>query len=298
MADTQLFVPGRTYRRRDLHAQYGGQRQGGISTPKRTNMIFLITGESGLQHGYADQWTDDGSFLYVGEGQYGDMKFVLGNRAIRDHVRDGKTLHLFEQLKEDKRNLRYLGEMVYSGHEFRQAPDTAGKVRQAIAFRLKPVGDAKVEAAMIEELPEQHRAGGRGAGFGSPENNKRVEQAAITTTHTWYEKQGWTVKSVERDKCGYDLRCTRGDLEEHVEVKGIQGDQPIFIITAGEVRCLMLDRRQVTCVVTNALAPSPRLLRYSRDEFLGLYDLEPLAFRAEPKAEQAGTGRVKAAKET
>ncbi len=56
MANEQLFIPGHMYRRRDLHAQYGGQRQGGISTPKRTRMIFLITGQSGLQHGYADQW--------------------------------------------------------------------------------------------------------------------------------------------------------------------------------------------------------------------------------------------------
>jgi hypothetical protein len=41
------FVPGKGYRRRELHEQYGGQRQGGISTPSDHPIIFLITGKSG-----------------------------------------------------------------------------------------------------------------------------------------------------------------------------------------------------------------------------------------------------------
>ncbi len=51
------FVPGQIYRRRDLHERFGGQRQGGISTPKSSPFIFLITGDSGKQYGYADEWT-------------------------------------------------------------------------------------------------------------------------------------------------------------------------------------------------------------------------------------------------
>jgi len=94
MHEEGLFVPGRTYRRRDLHKRLGGQRQGGISTPKSRNIILLFTGESGKQHGYDDDWTDDGIFLYTGEGQHGDMRFVAGNKAIRDHSITGKDLHL------------------------------------------------------------------------------------------------------------------------------------------------------------------------------------------------------------
>jgi hypothetical protein len=51
-----------------------------------------------------------------------------------------------------------------------------------------------------------------------------------------YKQNGWNVESVEQDKCGYDLHCTKSSLEEHVEVKGIRGLDPSFIITAGEVR--------------------------------------------------------------
>jgi len=81
MHEESPFVPGRTYRCRDLHKRFGGQRQGGISTPKSRNMILLFTGESGKQHGYDDDWTDDGIFLYTGEGQHGDMRFVAGNKV-------------------------------------------------------------------------------------------------------------------------------------------------------------------------------------------------------------------------
>ena len=68
-----LFVPGKLYRRRDLHKEFGGQRQGEISTPAKAPFIFLITGESGTQHGYSDEWTNEGVFLYTGEGQRGHV---------------------------------------------------------------------------------------------------------------------------------------------------------------------------------------------------------------------------------
>jgi hypothetical protein len=42
-----VFSPGQVYRRRDLHETFGGQRQGGISTPAKAPFIFLITGDSG-----------------------------------------------------------------------------------------------------------------------------------------------------------------------------------------------------------------------------------------------------------
>jgi 5-methylcytosine-specific restriction enzyme A len=77
------FVTGELYRRRDLHAQYKGQRQGGISTPSQFPYIFLITGSTGTRFGYRDEWTPEGHLLYFGEGQKGAMRFAHGNRAIR-----------------------------------------------------------------------------------------------------------------------------------------------------------------------------------------------------------------------
>ncbi len=135
-----MFVQGQVYKRRDLHQQFGGQQQGGISTPSRHNIILLFTGEAGEQHGYRDDWTKDGLFPYTGEGLHGDMLFVRGNLAIRDHAANGKDLHLFEYLTGNSRgSVRYIGQMVCSGHVFREAPDTTGTKRKAIVFEPAPL---------------------------------------------------------------------------------------------------------------------------------------------------------------
>jgi hypothetical protein len=279
------FTPGRLYRRTELHDEFGGQRQGGISTPAKHPFVILITGESGKQHGYADKWSDEGHFLYSGEGQRGDMQFVAGNKSVRDHAAAGKTIHLFEQSKKDKRFLRYIGEMKYVGHHLEPAPDTDGKPRQAIIFHLQPVtglapDTPTLEAALASEMPQRRQ--NKGGGFGSAEHNRHVEQAAVKAVRRDYETRGWTVKTVETEKLGYDLRCTRGGDEEHVEVKGTQADEVCFIVTAGEVRNALIDSKHVTCVVTEALSNAPRIHRFDKTAFLQL-ELDPIAYRARPK---------------
>jgi 5-methylcytosine-specific restriction protein A len=132
-----VFVLGRTYNRRDLHKLYGGQKQSGISTPSRHSFIMLFTGEQGHQYGYQDDWTDEGIFLYTGEGQIGDMTFVRGNRAVRDHSDDGKDLHLFKYVQPGR--VRYMGQMVYIDHYERPARDREGKERRVIVFKLAPI---------------------------------------------------------------------------------------------------------------------------------------------------------------
>ena len=62
-----------------------------------------------------------------------------------------------------------------------------------------------------------------GAGIGNSEANRKTEQAAIETVTARYKQQGWHVESVEQAKCGYDLRCVKGNKQENVEVKGISG---------------------------------------------------------------------------
>src|SRR5215203_1083022 len=69
------FEVGRVYNRRlDIHTRFGGQQQGGIITPADHTLVIIITGEEGLEHGYADRYRDDGVFEYFGEGQIGDMR--------------------------------------------------------------------------------------------------------------------------------------------------------------------------------------------------------------------------------
>jgi 5-methylcytosine-specific restriction protein A len=85
-----VFEPGRIYVRANVHEEWDGttelQRQGGILTPREVPVIVVVTGEEGRAFGYEDYWGDDGVFHYFGAGQEGDMEFVRGNRALRDHV--------------------------------------------------------------------------------------------------------------------------------------------------------------------------------------------------------------------
>jgi len=130
------FVEGRTYnRRKDVHENFGGQRQGGIITPVGHPYVFCVTGKAGESHGYGDEWQEDGGLLYFGEGQLGDMQFVRGNRAVRDHALDGKELLVFE--KQPGGSLMYRGQFICSGYqEIPDVPDTSGALRMAIAFEF------------------------------------------------------------------------------------------------------------------------------------------------------------------
>ena len=152
---SSLFEPGRIYnRRRDLHGEYGGQRQGGISTPADYDLIFLFTSESGSEYGYKDEFRPDGIFWYTGEGQEGDMEMTRGNRALRDHQEDGKDLHLFEALGEGQ--VRYIGKALCLGHHWEDRPDVHGDMRRAIVFELavEPTGDSGADG--VEEHIEKY----------------------------------------------------------------------------------------------------------------------------------------------
>lgn len=132
------FEVGALYnRQKQIHGVFGGQQQGGISTPKEHPLVIAFTGEAGVSHGYHDFWDDDEVFHYFGEGQIGDMKYVAGNRAIGEHVKDGKTLVVFQMMGKG-RPYRYLGRFICQSSYVRPGtPDREGQPRSAIVFRLR-----------------------------------------------------------------------------------------------------------------------------------------------------------------
>ena len=139
-AEPTSFAVGALYSRRDdIHARFGGQRQGGISTPASEPFVFIFTGEAGKQHGYDDFWDDSGVFHYYGEGQRGDMALTAGNQAVLRHEVDRKRLLLFQMMGKSQ-PYRYLGEFrCLAYYEVPNVPDTEGVMRTAIAFRLVPL---------------------------------------------------------------------------------------------------------------------------------------------------------------
>ena len=93
-----MFEIGKSYKRSEIHDQYGGNRQSGIANCLSHDFIFIFTKSKKSQDVYVDEWKDD-YFYYSGEGRVGDMEMTGGNKAIWNHESNNKKIHLFKETK-------------------------------------------------------------------------------------------------------------------------------------------------------------------------------------------------------
>jgi mutator protein MutT len=141
---------GQTYIRRQIHDMVRGQEQGGISTPRSTPAILLFSNEQGADYGYKDGWKQpDGYYHYTGEGQSGDMEMVRGNKAIRDHHKNGKVLMLFEGVERKPGLYRFAG-FMHCVDYYEKDTDALGNERRVFVFRLVSIDDL-----VIPQQPSQ-----------------------------------------------------------------------------------------------------------------------------------------------
>jgi hypothetical protein len=139
MKDQMPFVPEQVYnRRQDIHDKFGGNRQSGICPTSKHNYIFIFSGKSGKLHGYQDCWDNPNVFTYTGEGQSGDMVFTRGNLALKDHIKNGKRVFLFES--ETTGFVRFKSELEYYDVDYFETKDTSGTSRIGIKFFFKRKG--------------------------------------------------------------------------------------------------------------------------------------------------------------
>jgi hypothetical protein len=131
-----------------------------------------------------------------------------------------------------------------------------------------------------------------GGGFGDPQQNARVERAAVNVVKKSYQSCGWNVESKEEESLGYDLLCTRRSDEHHVEVKGARGALRAVVITKNEKTAAEQDRAFRLIAVTNALdAKRRRLQVFPGPEFVRKFRLSPIAFTATLRKSGAAEGR-------
>lgn len=136
--DKLPFIPDHIYHRRsEIHRVYGGNWQGGICPSGSFPYIFIFTGNSGQQHGYQDGWDNPAIFTYTGEGQDGDMNFMRGNLALKDHKENGKRVFLFEFFKRGY--VKFNSEVEVQDIDF-DTKDFNGKDRRIIKFFFKKTG--------------------------------------------------------------------------------------------------------------------------------------------------------------
>lgn len=144
---------------------------------------------------------------------------------------------------------------------------------------LEDIWYADVDGSEDEEAAEAETVAGGGYEMDSA-LRRQIEQAAVVHVTAALTREGWSVESVEAEQCGYDLHCTRGDQERHVEVKGTQATQPAFIITAQELRCADEDDAFELWVVVSALAEEPQAHRYTGKELRRHFRLQAVQYRA------------------
>ena len=174
-------------------------------------------------------------------------------------------------------------------------PTRSARFRKVVPWRIveaalatKVPSPAKVPKPIgsLEALEADAEAALRavGAGFGTPEGNRKVERAAVAFARGHLKKEGWEARSVELKKCGFDLECARGSDRLHVEVKGISGGVCAFILTSGELRRAREDRYFRIYAVTAAIEKRPSLRVISGPDLETGFKLSPLAWMAKPAA--------------
>ena len=97
--------------------------------------VPMIAAYSGARLNEICQLDESGISHYTGEGKVGDMTFTKGNKAIRNHVENGKELLLFESVKKGT-PLQFIGHFKYLGHHNETRPDQNREWRKAIIFEL------------------------------------------------------------------------------------------------------------------------------------------------------------------
>lgn len=141
-----LIALGETRPRREIHGLYGGQDQGGISTPEGSRNILAFTDPAaGRKYGYDrfEGLREDGSFAYTGQGQEGDQTFRFGNKALRDAAVNGSIVRLF---RKHGTLATYVGTFTtgYPTFHIETIPDKNGQPRAGIIFNLVPL-DARTD---------------------------------------------------------------------------------------------------------------------------------------------------------
>lgn len=129
----------------------------------------------------------------------------------------------------------------------------------------------------IDDVARQAEQSVSGGGFGTAEENRKVEAAAIKYVREYFRAHGCAVRDVSATKCGYDLECRRGRVILHVEVKGTRGPDQKFILTRNEERTWKTDRHFRLALVTNVLG-SPALFQFRGPRSLSRICFEPIAY--------------------
>ena len=86
---------------------------------------------------YHDHWTEEGDYIYSGEGKKGDQLLSRGNRAIVEAEELGKRLYLF--VKFSPKEYYFQGLFSLVNYTYEDDKDEDGNIRKEYKFRLRKI---------------------------------------------------------------------------------------------------------------------------------------------------------------
>lgn len=84
---------------------------------------------------YHDHWTNEGDYIFSGEGKTGNQQMKLGNKAIINAELNKKTIHLF--VKFSPQEYYYQGIFSLIDYTYEDDKDKFGNVRKEYKFKLR-----------------------------------------------------------------------------------------------------------------------------------------------------------------
>lgn len=126
----------------EVEAKFGIKITGfgrGINITGNSVILISSIGKDKEYFVYHDHWTENGDYIYSGEGKVGDQELKRGNKAILEAAYAGKKLHLF--VKFSPQEYYYQGEFSLVDYKYEDDKDEEGNVRKEYKFRLRKVKD-------------------------------------------------------------------------------------------------------------------------------------------------------------
>lgn len=151
------------------------------------------------------------------------------------------------------------------------------RVRGLLESKLKALRSVAVHNPNVDSAPDPEIDTDPLSGFGTPEQRKRVEEAAERAVVAHYEAKKFRTQRVAHLNCGYDYVFTKQTTVHHVEVKGTMLADGRFFLTRNENNGRE-DPRWRLGMVTDALTKQPKVTVYDNLRFKRTFDLEPYVF--------------------
>lgn len=111
----------------------------GINSTKDAVVLISSINKSNGCFVYHDRWTENGDYIYSGEGKNGDQTMTKGNLAIKNALNNDKKIHLF--VKFSPQEYYYQGVFELVDYTYEDECDSLGDIRKEYKFRLRKVSE-------------------------------------------------------------------------------------------------------------------------------------------------------------